>query len=232
MITKFNEYINEKSINQKRRDVNFAKGFFINGQKKYKGIGSFGIISADNSNSTKSSSSYNKKNRKDLNKILKDMNYIYVPIDGYYQGNIEKSYLIFNISFSMLENLAHKYRQTSFFYCYREENEIISEYWETKNTELEHSYSYNEYEMKDKSSIYNIITDEEVEAYSIIGRNFKFNIQLSIFDILNEQIINRVTNISDKVNKDIETILYESTNLIFNFKGCHYKKMIYENIKL
>ena len=111
------EFVNEASINAKKRNIDIAKKMFLNG-RSYNNIMNFAIISGENPDSKKDTAANNKKNMKTLSDILKKEHYTFVRQDGHFGGNAEHSYIIFNITQEIAARLSGKFEQTSFFYCY------------------------------------------------------------------------------------------------------------------
>ena len=91
------EFIKEASINAKKRNLKFAKNLYIKG-KKIDNIASFGIITAENPNSQELTPKENKALMRNFTKQLKTSNYKFVNIDGHFGGNVEHSYIIFNVN--------------------------------------------------------------------------------------------------------------------------------------
>lgn len=222
----FTEILNEKSLNRKHKELDFSKNFFINGKKKYKGVVSFGIMTPENPSSTYISNKNNKHSYNEFKKFLKNCGFNYVSITGYYNDNIENSFLIFNVRLDWLQRFAGKYNQTSFFYCYKEGDKIISEYWEKKNQDLLYSENSNNYIFINKSDVYHI--DKEAENYTIISNNFKFNIDDSIFNKINESILSNAETFMKNTNRtDLDKLLWECTNLLTGQKSCYLRSNIY-----
>ena len=59
------EFVNEASINAKKRNIDIAKKMFLNG-RSYNNIMNFAIISAENPDSKKDTAANNKKNMNTL----------------------------------------------------------------------------------------------------------------------------------------------------------------------
>ena len=123
------DVITETSRNEKQRNLDISKKMFING-KSYNNIMSFAILSAENPDSKEDTAANNKKHMKKLSDLLKRDHYTFVRQDGHFEGNVEHSYIIFNITAEATAKLAGKFEQTSFFYCYPDGNgNMVNEYW-------------------------------------------------------------------------------------------------------
>lgn len=103
-------------IINRQRNINNAQNVFIKGKPGYNGITHFGVITAENPDSTKASVSDNKKYQSMLAKSLKSGHYIWVWQKGHFGGNDEHSMFVFNISVDALAYYSGKYQQTSFIY--------------------------------------------------------------------------------------------------------------------
>lgn len=66
------------------------------------------IFTAFNPNSKETESSVNKRNNKNLSDYLKKAGFVYVPVLGKFAGNLERSYMVFNISLNSIKFLSDK----------------------------------------------------------------------------------------------------------------------------
>lgn len=173
------DFINEASINAKKRDLKFAKNLYIKGTK-IDNIGSFGIITAENPDSHELSKPENKKLMMQFAKTIKTNGYRNVRIDGHFGGNVEHSYIIFNIKLDTLKYYAGLYEQTSFFYCYPTDTGIMSEYWEKADTTKPYDSVKNDYILINKTTVWTNEKNAE-DNFSIIGGDFKYSIDPSVF---------------------------------------------------
>jgi len=192
------EFINEASINAKKRDLKFAKNLYIKGSK-IDNIASFGIITAENPDSHELSSSENNKLMKTFAKKIKTNGYRNVRIDGHFGGNVEHSYIIFNIKLDTLKYYAGLYEQTSFFYSYPTNNGIMSEYWEKKDTTDKYDNFKNDYKLINKTLSWSNEENAD-DNFSVIGGDFKYSIDPIVFsnesDDINEGLSKINTNLS------------------------------------
>lgn len=198
-------YINEVSINAKKRNKKFAKDLFIKG-KRVGNIKSFGIITAENPDGVKQSNQENKKLMDLLKKILKDGHYIWQSVDGHY-GSKENTIMIFNINNDTLQNLAKKFEQESYIYATIEKDGEFPtfEYWEKKVTGKPANAAKNPYIKKDESTKWKQMPDAE-DYYTVIGKDFKFNINFSIFEELNDKLEQNIQKVMETL-KEREDIL-------------------------
>lgn len=219
-------FINEASINAKRRNIDIAKKMFLNG-RSYNNIMNFVIISAENPDSKEDTPANNKKNMKALSDILKRGHYTFVRQDGHFGGNPEHSYIIFNISQEIAARLSGKFEQTSFFYCYPDDKgNIVNEYWEKKNTKVPYNSIKNPYVFINKTIKVHNEKDAD-DFYSVIGHDYKYSIDCEVFnkvnDELNEGLINlrNEFNLINESNDDLLEYIYNTTGP----KAGAYKKV-------
>lgn len=66
------------------------------------------FFTAFNPNSKETESSVNKRNNKNLSDYLKKAGFVYVPVLGKFAGNLERSYMVFNISLNSIKFLSDK----------------------------------------------------------------------------------------------------------------------------
>ena len=175
------DIIIEARRNAKHCNLNIAKKMFING-RNFNNIMNFGILSAENPDSTEDTTSNNKKHMKELSNELKRGHYIFVRQDGHYDGNSEHSYIVFNVDVDVIAKLSGKFEQTSFFYCYPDGNgNIVNEYPEKKDTKAPYNSVKNPYVFINKTTKVNNKKDAE-DFYSIIDHDYKYSIDASALE--------------------------------------------------
>lgn len=186
--------INEKSINAKKREINRVENFFKKGNNNL--VKCFAVLTAENPDSTKHTASFNQKANDKLFKELKTQ-YTIIPSQGKF-GNVENSFLVINITQAQASYFCGKNEQTSFVYCYIDENgQLISEYWEKENTELPYHKKTNPYVLKDTSNDWVDMSGAD-DYYTIVGNKFKFSIPFSIFESVANCLDKKLVEVSDK----------------------------------
>ena len=224
-------YINEASRSEKRKNAKAIEKMFLNG-KKYNAISSFGILTANNMDSQQQTSSENKKQNNELIKYLKSNHYIVVPSRGYFAGNTENSFVVFNIELDVLKKLAGRFEQTSFFYCYPENSKLICEYWEKENTDQKYSKTKNDYVFINKTDKW---TNGGDDCYTAVGKDFRFALDASVFDKVNESILNNIKSLCESkgfaYNENNINNIFEWANFRVGYKAMTYKKYV-NNITL
>ena len=214
------DLINEASINAKKRNINIAKSLYMKG-KTFSNIKCFAILTAQNPNSVETSYAINKKLNKELKNDLKAAHIIFIPIQGHYSGNIENSYLLFNVCIDEIKNLAGKYEQTSFFYSYpSEDGDLISEYWEKTNINEPYNKNKNDYKFINKTTSWKNEKSAK-DNYTIIGNDFKYTINPEVFEPIDKKISENL----NKINEDHNIILEWICNRIGQ-KANYYKEII------
>jgi hypothetical protein len=193
-------FINEASINSKKRNVKFIKDLMLNG-KNVGNIGSFVIFTSENPNSQSFDRKTNDKLRKDLAKELKRCHYIHLPVKGFFEGNEEQSTIVFNMRLDVAKEWNYKYQQTSFFYIYPKTSKdgFVAEYWEKTNCEKPVDNVRNPYIKKGETDM-QYEGEAENGAYTLINNEYKFHFDSSLFSEANITIDNGLNIICERYN--------------------------------
>lgn len=214
------DVITEASRNEKKRNLDVSKKMFMNG-KSYNNIMSFAILSAENPDSKEDTAANNKKHMKKLSDLLKRDHYTFVRQDGHFEGNVEHSYIIFNITAEVTAKLAGKFEQTSFFYCYPDGNgNMVNEYWAKQDTKQPYNSVKNPYIFINKTTKVNNEKDAE-DFYSIIDKDYKYSIDASVFVKADTALQESIENLKKEFN-----LIKESNNDILD---CIYNKADIKN---
>lgn len=218
-------YINEASINAKKRNKKFAKEVLIKG-KRLGNIKSFGIITAENPDGIKQSNQENKKLMDTLKKFLKDGHYIWQPVEGHY-GSKENSLMIFNIANDVLQNIAKKFEQESYIYATVEKDGEFPkfDYWEKKITGKPANAVKNPYLKKDESIKWVEKPDAE-DYYTVIGKDFKFNINFSIFEELNDKLEQNIQEVMNEREKFLSHDEILERSIAGGFRNQYIRKYV------
>ena len=191
--------ITEKSISNKKKDIKNIVNFFNNGKGGYNAIKCFAVLTAENPDSIQSTNQFNKKANANLYKALKQNQYNVIPTAGKF-GNVEHSYMVFNIKRDVIAELCGKYQQTSFIYSYIDNDKLISEYWEKEDTLMPYNNKSNPYILKDKCDDW-VNMENADDFYTIVGNTFKYSIPFSIFENVNYHY-NMIMNNESYENRD------------------------------
>ena len=231
-------FIIEASKNEKRRRERFAKNMFIKG-KSIGGIFAFGILTGENPDSADPTQltgqgkrdlfALNKKNNKELLTALKQNHLKFTPIERHFGGVVEHSYMVFNISLEQLTKLAGKYEQTSFFYCQpNDKGDVISQYWQKKNTNEKYNSVKNPYEMVEENTAWSKLDKQTKDNYSVIGGDFKYTIDMKVFENVSNEILDRANEILEYKGTENEVIdlLVEAYSRTGSF---YYNKRVHLN---
>ena len=205
------KYIYEASINAKKRNVKFIKDLMLNGKNAGR-IGSFVIFTSENPNSQTFSKKDNKKQYKDLANELKRCHYIHLPIKGYFAGNEEHSFVVFNMKLNVAKEWNYKYEQTSFFFVYPTPTGFIAEYWEKSDDSKSVDNVRNPYVKKGETNMQHDGEDDN-ENYSIISNDYKFYFDSSLFENVNNTIERGLDIICEQYNiNDKDWLIDHLTN--------------------
>lgn len=196
MITQTNDTFNESE-----RRVTKAKRALYG---KKQGVRTIGIVSAENPMVMQMTPEENAKRTAKFIKQLEFYHVPYVKSIGKY-GNEENSFVLYNIGLKDLEYFAFTKRQESFIFGVVE-NEVVHfklyRVVDKNATELD----YQPREQADGL----IRADEDAEDYTIIGKDFKFNIPLKHINEglkqVNEEINRHCTEIPKYAERLDETL--------------------------
>ena len=206
-----------------KRNIKNVQKIYIKG-KQMDNIGTFGIITAENPDSTQVSTSEDRKLNNEIKKRLKLGYYIYVPIDGHFKGNVEHSFLLFNIQLKTLIGLAKEFSQSSFFYCYPVEGGIMNEYWEKNET--------GHYELINKTTAWENEKDA-TDDYTIVGGDFKYTMDPSVLSKVDESIdkaADKVVGVIAFINSKDDMLDWQVNRV--GFKSYAVRKLLGESIEL
>lgn len=221
--------INEASINAKKRNIRNAIDVYKKGRSGFNGVKTFGVLTSENPDSMKISNRDNKKNLKVLSNYLKSANYIFVKQKGYFAGNVENSYFIFNIGLETLKYYAGLFEQTSFIYGELKNEEVISYYYEKKEIDKSFSKRFNPYIEKDK--VVSFVDATDSLDYSIIGKDFKYRLPFSIFESVSENIYNKFNESMSiqEMNSIIDLTINGVGETPHNYRKKIYSDMLFES---
>jgi predicted RNA-binding protein with EMAP domain len=208
------EYILEVTQHAKKRNVKIAQNLFLK-NKKYGGVKSFAVFTSQNPMSQEVDKKDNSKLIKDLKKTIKNYKYVYVSVDGFFDGNKEDSILVFNIKQEVVSNLCGKYNQTSFIYAEPDEDRVKFEYWEVEDTDTPYNKSSNNYIKKDEET--KSIDGTNELGFTVIGKGkheVKVTIPFSVFGYVNEKLLENAKNYAKERNCSVDTVFEWAINRI------------------
>lgn len=206
------EYIQEASINAKNRREQFAKSLFDIDSKNHKLFRTIGIITGENPDSTQQTPQINAKLMNDFKKDLKRNNIVYIPIKGKFGGNTENTLLLINPTVETLIYYAGRFEQTSFFYCTNKNGKTVAEYWEKQDPTRPFDKKDNPYIKINSTDVF-IKLSKDAEEYTIIGDDFKFVIDASVFDRVHESLEQNLNTLCENNQESAEYYLYMATNM-------------------
>lgn len=220
---KLQDYINEASISYKKKMEKFAKSMFKD-ETKFKLFRTLGIVTAENPDSQQMEKKVNNILMNEFKKELKRNHLQYIPIKEKFAGNEENAMLIINPSIDIMKYFAGKFEQTSFFFCLNDGKGTIAEYWEKTDTTAKYDKKSNDYKKINSTNIF-IQLDKNADEYTIIGDDFKFLIDASVFSSVHESIENNL-NKYFSINEQ-EHALFISTNGVGQ-ASLEKRKLIYD----
>ena len=156
-----------------------AKKAFL-GQMK--NIRNFAIITPENPMGVASTSTDNSALCEKFENSLKSGHYLFYKVRGKFNGNLEHSYMVFNVQLEQVKKWAceSEFNQQSFFFCESQYDEVDRKtgvkfnYWSRKPGKK------NAFELIESTLEWIDFTNMDSE-FTAIGRNFKFSIPLQCF---------------------------------------------------
>lgn len=156
-------------------------------------IRTFAVLSAENPMGMKNSSAENNKNTTELKSKLKELGVQYVPIEGKY-GNIEHSFMLFNIAREDAQYLAEWFEQESFFFGINGSPATLI-YYETSESDP------SKYRKVEESK--NITNESDADDFFSRHGDFKFKFDLDYFKESVKVIASKIIN-EDALEKSIQ----------------------------
>lgn len=156
-------------------------------------IRTFAVLSAENPMGMKNSSAENNKNTAELKSKLKELGVQYVPIEGKY-GNIEHSFMLFNIAREDAQYLAEWFEQESFFFGINGSPATLI-YYETSESDP------SKYRKVEESK--NITNESDADDFFSRHGDFKFKFDLDYFKESVKVIASKIIN-EDALEKSVQ----------------------------
>lgn len=176
------------------------------------------------------SDEYDKKYNRNIDKedelqnILRTRHFYYYKVKGKY-GNVEHSFIVYNISLEDAKQTNAVAHQQSFIFGTNRDGKLHFEFWANRS-----KTSYN-YIKIDERDTYIDATDFE-DYYTQISNDFKFNIPFEVFNVSTDKMIefyNRKKQNNDYA-LDLEENINDCLNDKFTFKGRELARMkLYSN---
>lgn len=176
-----------------------AKKLFTNPSKSGY-IKTFAIFTANNPDAEqttrKNNISLNKGLKRDMKfDIEKELNngyWSYYKVKGKY-GNVENSFIIYNITLTDAKELSAKYHQQSFIYGTNEEGKLTFAFYANRSKS---NYDYVKVDEKDS---FNILDKDAENYYTQISRDFKFSISFDVFEVAADQMIEELDERKEQI---------------------------------
>lgn len=176
-----------------------AKKLFTNPSKSGY-IKTFAIFTANNPDAEqttrKNNISLNKGLKRDMKfDIEKELNngyWSYYKVKGKY-GNVENSFIIYNITLTDAKELSAKYHQQSFIYGTNEDGKLTFAFYANRSKS---NYDYVKVDEKDS---FNILDKDAENYYTQISRDFKFSIPFDVFEVAADQMIEELEERKEQI---------------------------------
>lgn len=187
-------------------------------------IKTFAIFTAQNRDKISQSRAVNRELNKELKKDLaqKDIEnsiingrYSYYKVKGKY-GNVENSFIVYNITLDDAKSLCAKNGQQSFIFAINDNGNLKFQFWANASRS---GYSYK---MVDEKEEFNILDDDAEDFYTQISRDFKFSIPFDKFEVAVSDMVESITNRAYSLgytDEDIDRLIDESVNTDIYAKG-------------
>lgn len=208
------DIITEYSASKKRKMLKMSQKMFLN-NKRYDGIKSFAIFTSQNPMSQEVSQKENNSLIKDLKKELKRNKYVYISVDGFFDGNKESSVMVLNIRQDTAAYFNGKYNQTSFIYAEPDEEKIKFEYWEVEDDSVPYNSKSNKYIKKDEEN--KTIDGSNEIGFTVIGKGkheIKVTVPFSVFGYVNEKLLENAEKYSKIRNCSVEHVFEWAINRV------------------
>lgn len=176
-----------------------AKKLFTNPSKSGY-IKTFAIFTANNPDAEqtarKKNISLNKELKGDMKfDIEKELNngyWSYYKVKGKY-GNVENSFIVYNITLSDAKELSAKYHQQSFIYGTNEDGKLTFAFYANR------SKSKYDYVKVDEKDSFDILDKDAENYYTQISRDFKFSIPFDVFEVAADQMIEELDERKEQI---------------------------------
>ena len=202
-------------------------------------IRTFAILSPENPDGQEASKEENAKNTDNLKKqlsyikperierSLESGGFSYYKVKGRYNGIIEHSFLIFNLSLEDAKGLGALYRQQSFIYGKNENGKLVFEIWANKSLK---GYSYR---VCDRRDLWYQEEDEDdlEKGYTQISRDFKIRIPFDQFAWSAEDLEERLVALANK-HYDVDRLLEETITDRFCAREKYYRRFTLYKMKI
>ena len=205
-----------------------AKRLFNNPDYMNK-IKTFAIFTAENRDVVQMSRDQNRELNKGLKNDLSNRDiessiisgrYSYYKVKGKY-GNVENSFLIYNITLDDAKSLCAKNGQQSFIFGINDNGNLKFQFWANASRS---GYSYKKVDERDS---FDILDNDAENYYTQISRDFKFSIPFETFNVAIEDMvesINTKARRSGYSKADIMRLIDESVDTDIYAKGRYFAR--------
>lgn len=203
-----------------------AKKAFL-GQMK--NIRNFAIITPENPMGVAATSTENSALCEKFENSLKSGHYLFYKVRGKFNGNLEHSYMVFNVQLEQVKKWAceSEFNQQSFFFCESQYDEVDRKtgvkfnYWSRKPGKK------NAFELIESTLEWIDFTNMDSE-FTAIGRNFKFSIPLQCFM---ENANSKYENAKKNMKSDVFEMCFNEALSNRGFNGWASRGRIMKSMK-
>ena len=187
-------------------------------------IKTFAIFTAENKYAVQMSRDKNRElnnglkndlSNRDIEDSIISGRYSYYKVKGKY-GNVENSFLIYNITLDDAKSLCAKNGQQSFIFGINDNGNLKFQFWANASRS---GYSYK---MVDEKDEFNMLDNDAPDYYTQIAKDFKFTIPFDKFEVAIEDMVESIKNRAYSLgysDSDIDRLIEESVNTSIYAKG-------------
>ena len=124
-------------------------------------------------------------------KNIRSGHYHYYKVKGKY-GNVEHSFIVYNITVDDAKKLCEKYGQQAFIFGYNDNGSLKFEMWSNRSKS---GYSFYKIDEKDT---FNVLDSDAEDFYTQISRDYKINIPFEVFEFAPEEMIESIDRVKNE----------------------------------
>lgn len=134
-------------------------------------------------------------------KNLRAGHYHYYKVKGKY-GNIEHSFIVYNITLDDAKKFCERYGQQAFIYGYNNDGNLKFEMWANRSKS---GYSFYKIDEKDT---FNVVDSDAEDFYTQISRDYKINIPFEEFEFAPDDMIESIDRVKEDRGYSDEAVMH------------------------
>lgn len=134
-------------------------------------------------------------------KNLRAGHYQYYKVKGKY-GNIEHSFIVYNITLDDAKKFCERYGQQAFIYGYNNDGNLKFEMWANRSKS---GYSFYKIDEKDT---FNVVDSDAEDFYTQISRDYKINIPFEEFEFAPDDMIESIDRVKEDRGYSDEAVMH------------------------